>query len=155
MFHRCIFITLGMVYFINTAIWRHARAAFMMELRKMAEVWRRSTSLEPAEGTSTESSALKPTKRSPWAEAANESRLVADEIQEEITIKPDYEVLCHHYEHISNTAVLEGQHGIFPSLLSSSLESWRLFSVASIGIDDKPHKGCKKKVEQVEFCDSL
>lgn len=76
-----VFLSL-LVYFTNAAIWRHVKAAFIVEVRNMAEVWRRTTSLHitPAEGTSTESSALEPRKKNPWAEAANKGRLVCDEI---------------------------------------------------------------------------
>ena len=60
-------------YFTNAETSKHTKDALMAEVRKMEEMLRKTTSeaSEPREGTSSESAASEPAKKTPRVDAAS------------------------------------------------------------------------------------
>lgn len=166
-------------YFANAETLSHVKDALMAEARKMEEMLRRTISeaSEPAEGTSYESAASEPAKKTPRVEAASKNRLgsIFDEILEESTVESDPQSTTTNARTEIQTYLLEPtiprsdnpllywkvNQPRLPSLTavatkflsapSTSVESERLFSTASIIIDERRSSLTAEKAEMLIF----
>lgn len=165
-------------YFTNAETSKHTKEALMAEVRKMEEMLRKTTSeaSEPREGTSSESAASEPAKKTPRVDAASKSRLgsVFEEILEESTVEPRPEsttsASIEVQTYLSEPTILRSDNPLLywkvnqprlPSLTvtatkflcapSTSVESKRLFSTASIIIDERRSRLTAEKAEMLIF----
>ncbi|XP_039602103.1 zinc finger BED domain-containing protein 4-like [Polypterus senegalus] len=166
-------------YFTSVEISNQAKAALIVEVRKMEEVFKRSTSdsSEPAEGTSCESAAVEPASKTPRMETASHSRLesIFDEILKESSVEPAPQLTtssaCIEVQtYLSEPTIQRSDNPLLywqvnqprlPTLVctaakflcapSTSVESERLFSTASIIIDERRSRLTAEKAEMLIF----
>ncbi|CAI5678562.1 zinc finger BED domain-containing protein 4-like [Oreochromis niloticus] len=161
-------------YFTSVETSKQAKDALMAEVRKMEFLRTTLNSSEPAEGTST---VLEPAKKTPRVESSSQSRLesVFDEILKENTQDPvpalaTTSARIEVQTYLSEPTIQRSDNPLlywqvnklrFPTLVSTaakflcapttSIESERLFSTASIIINERRSRLTAEKVEMLIF----